>query len=288
MIDNTLNQTISNIKKRGVPEHECWRLLSLITNQSHTELILNKNFSLNDQQQLLLDDFIHQLTIENKPIQYIEGIVDFCGLSLYVEPPILIPRPETEEWTNWLIKKLHKKKEFPLTLLDMCTGSGCIGLSIAYHCPWITVVGADHNPQALSLAQRNKKKLNLSNISFTMSSFFDNLKNKKFDCIVANPPYITNEEYKTLDPRVKLWEDKTALVTPEKGVYSYSKIFTGALHHLEEKSPLGSNFPRIIVELGTQSDLVADCFEKIIGTTYKIFSDEQGALRWLAGRYLTK
>ena len=97
------------------------------------------------------------------------------GSEIFVEPPILIPRPETEQLTSWLIEKLKKVKNEKLNILDLCSGSGCISLALASALPNAFIVGADINPQAITLAQKNKKHNKIENATFIQSDLYSNI-----------------------------------------------------------------------------------------------------------------
>lgn len=170
----------------------------------------------------------------SKPLAYIFGKTDFCGLEIICEEPILIPRTDTESWVIKLIDELKKmflldsslKNNF--TILDMCSGSGCIALSIASAFPEINVIGADIDFRAINLAKKNSAHNNITNVKFVQSDLFSKLNLSKVNLIVSNPPYVTQKEYLSLEDEVKNWESHIALVAEDNGLYFYKKIIENA------------------------------------------------------------
>lgn len=169
---------------------------------------------------------------DEKPLAYILGSVPFCGLLLSVEPPILIPRHETEELVTVLIEQL--KPYAGLRILDLCSGSGAIALALAKHLPSATVIGVDISQQALTLANKNKTISSLSNVSFVLSNLFTALETSEpFDVIISNPPYIPLTEWEALPNTVKKWESSIALVGGDPdGLALYRAIIEQAPHFL--------------------------------------------------------
>ncbi len=260
--------------------HEAWWILESITGKTKAWLLVQANYTLTDEQQKTLQEWVHARVTDQKPLQYLIGNVPFCGLNIQVEPPLLIPRPETEEWVSWLIERLKPLGNKSITLLDIGTGTGCIALALAAALPQATVVGVDINPQAIALAEVNKKNNALTNVVFSQSDLFAALApGKTFDFIVSNPPYVTREEYNKLVPSVKQWEDVMALVGGDSGLVFYERIAQQAAVHLKEQK---YNLPSVVVELGNDPYAVKTLFEKNGFREVQIYKDMQGVDRWLA------
>ncbi|KAI8905001.1 S-adenosyl-L-methionine-dependent methyltransferase [Gorgonomyces haynaldii] len=169
------------------------------------------------------------------PLQYLLKTQPFLSLELYVRKPVLIPRWETEQWTETLIQRLDSQKQ--LRILEIGTGSGCIGLSLSKYLD-CHVISIDQSPKAVKLARLNQRKHNITNIEILEMDLFD-LKPfpHQFDLIVSNPPYIPPSEYESLDPQVKDWEDKAALLSNDlHGIQFYEKILS--LKHLLTPRPI--------------------------------------------------
>ena len=140
-------------------------LLSFITGKSSAELITQADKPLSASETAHLESVLNQLLIEHKPLQYSIGTVPFLELNIAIRPPILIPRPETEYWCSLLIDHLTQLSNQELTILDMCTGSGCIALSLAHALPKSQVYAVDISEQACALAEENARRNSIENVT---------------------------------------------------------------------------------------------------------------------------
>ncbi len=143
---------------------------------------------------------------KHEPLEYVIGEVEFYGCKIRVDRRVLIPRPETEILV-YKIAKIAKKG----ILWDVCTGSGCIGIALKKANPDLQVTLSDISPEALSVTAENAK-LNGVDVRILQGDLLEPFKGQKCDFLVCNPPYITEEEYEQLDPSVKNFEPKLALV----------------------------------------------------------------------------
>jgi release factor glutamine methyltransferase len=246
----TLQKIVTQLSLRLCSRYEkesatviAWYFLEAFVGITRTDALCNQNRIISEKEINLLNSMVTRHLQEHEPLQYLIGSVPFLSLTLTLRPPILIPRPETEEWVAGLIEKLKKlqfSKEKKITILDLCTGSGCIGLAIAHALPNAEVTLLDTADHAIKLAQENAHKNNVVNVQFLQGNLFEPLiaSSKKFDLIVSNPPYITEQEWHTLDPEVKDWEDYNALVAPENGLGLIKKIITQAGGFLHKKTIL--------------------------------------------------
>lgn len=172
--------------------------------------------------------------INREPIQYILGYVNFMNIKLKVNPNVLIPRQDTEILVAVAEKLITKDKKDKLNILDLCTGSGCIAISIMHDlsdCKKMNMYAADISEEALSLAKLNAKNNN-ADIEFIKSDYFDSIKEIKFDYIISNPPYIETETILTLDKQVKEYEPILALDGGKDGFDAYNKIINQARNYL--------------------------------------------------------
>jgi len=265
-------------------QQEAWWLLEKITGKKKSDLLTSEDFSLTKQQENKLNKLVMQRCKDHKPLQYILGSVPFCNLDIIVRPPILIPRPETEEWCTWLIdkiKKLEPRVKDSLRILDLCCGSGAIGLALAKAFPRASVIGSDINDKALDLSCENKQHNGITNIDFVHSDLFENLSGH-FDIIVSNPPYISQQEWKSLQPEVREWEDVDALVADDEGLAIYKKLIAQAPIYLE-KNPhfVSKRVPQIILEIGSgQGENVSALLKKNGFSTIHIGKDGAGKDRF--------
>ena len=196
-----------------------WWILQALTGQKKEQFLARSFDDLSQQQLDNLDSWMKRLTEKNEPLQYVLGSVPFLELEILVEPPILIPRPETEELCADLIEQLQKLNNQKLNILDIGTGSGCIALAIAHALPNAQVYAIDISQDALKLAQTNAQHNNIKNVTFINSNIFNEIPSGlKFDLIISNPPYISEKEWEDLDDSVTQWEDRFALVAQNKGL----------------------------------------------------------------------
>lgn len=152
------------------------------------------------------------------PLQQITGEQEFMGLSFYVNEHVLIPRQDTEILVEETARFLKDGMQF----LDLCTGSGCILLSLLHLKPGAEGTGADLSPEALKVAEKNRERLG-AKAALIQSDLFDKIEGA-FDVIVSNPPYIKRAEIETLMDEVRLHEPYMALDGHEDGLYFYRKI----------------------------------------------------------------
>lgn len=222
------------------------------------------------------------------------GTQPFGPLDLDIEAPILIPRPETEEWSTKLADILHTqlssitKKSPAITILDICCGSGCIGLLLAERLrntsADIQILGIDISSQAISLSQRNAKKHVIENASFLQIDLFDRNFTANLalhlphgaDLIVSNPPYIPLAEYDQLAASVRDHEDKRALLgrhglgsdpTFDDGAAFYRRLAELAPQLLSKSTRRSETLPTMVVEVGAgQADLVSRILARNAGS----------------------
>jgi release factor glutamine methyltransferase len=200
-----------------------------------SDYILNTTFRLSESDLLFIRNYVHRLK-KNEPFQYIHEKTTFFGLELKCDKRALIPRPETEELVAWAVEFGPYK-----TIADLCTGSGCIALGLKSIFSESNVIGLDISMDALSLAQENSKLNNL-NVDFIHADILninDNLLNKKYDCIVSNPPYIPSNERETMAENVLNFEPEISLfVENDNPILFYEAIVKYAKSNLSENGIL--------------------------------------------------
>jgi release factor glutamine methyltransferase len=181
---------------------------------------------------------IHHRLIKHEPVQYILGIAHFYGLQLFVQPGVLIPRPETEELVDWVCKdvqasgkdvfqkgKAEADETTLLKILDIGTGSGCIALALKKAIPKAEVWGCDVSDEALGIARRNGSELDLR-ADFVGLDFLDEEQQKQLptvDIIVSNPPYIPVKARDTMEQNVIGHEPHGALFVPDNDPFLFYK-----------------------------------------------------------------
>lgn len=163
----------------------------------------------------------------HRPLQYLTGEQSFMGLSFLVTPDVLIPRQDTEILTEEVLKNLHDG----FRILDLCTGSGCILLSLLHYSNGCTGVGTDLSAKALDVARQNALALQEPNAAFLQSDLFEKVEGQ-FEIIVSNPPYIRSDVIGTLMEEVRLHEPLMALDGGSDGLSFYRRIVKESRRHL--------------------------------------------------------
>ena len=174
--------------------------------------------------------------INHIPLQYITNHQEFMKLDFYVDENVLIPRSDTEILVEEVINQCSKNEEKQYKILDLCTGSGIVGISLAKYIKNCEVVCADISKKALEIANKNAKNNNVNNIKFIYSNMFSNIKDK-FDIIVSNPPYIKREVIEELEKEVQN-EPHIALDGGIDGLDFYKIIINQAYDYLNDTGGL--------------------------------------------------
>ncbi len=267
-----------------------WWMVQAIKNESQALLIGQHTIHLSDEQQKKLALWIEKQVQEEMPLQYLLGSVPFNAVEIFVEPPILIPRPETEEWVASLTEMVQKTGASKLSILDLCTGSGCIALALAKELPESTCIGIDISEQAIALSNKNAKHNNIHNASFIHSDLYNQVPPYTFDIIVSNPPYIDEQEWPYLDGAVRKWEDKRALIAPDQGLTIIKKIIVQASRYLQHNELLIKNeIPQLWIEIDhTQGAAVQQLMYDAGFTKATVIKDLEGKDRVVAGIMIKK
>ncbi|WKY46818.1 peptide chain release factor N(5)-glutamine methyltransferase [Eubacteriaceae bacterium ES3] len=161
----------------------------------------------------------------HEPVAYILKNKEFMGLNFYVDKNVLIPRPDTEPMVEALINWLKEKETDNIKVLDLCTGSGAIGICLKSFCPQIEIALSDYSEVALEVAGKNAKDLVAGNVKLYWSDLFENIPaEEEFDLIVSNPPYIPTGDIKKLSQDITEYEPGMALDGGESGLVFYRRI----------------------------------------------------------------
>ncbi len=203
------------------------------------------------------------------PIQYLLGATEFYGIPFFVEEGVLIPRPETEILVDAIISYIKESDQKAWSLLDIGTGTGNIPISISNSFKEsekdIHIVATDVSEKAIKLTEKNIDNLKIQNISLLHSDIFD-IVTDTYDCIISNPPYISEKEFKELPVEIKDHEPREALFAKENGLEFYHKILQNARKYLK-------NNGRIFFEIGAyQKDGVSKLAKQY---NYKIIDIKQ-------------
>lgn len=217
------------LKDSGIEEYQldAWYLLEYVTGISKTSYYGDPNRELSAAQAEEYRKCIEKRS-ERIPLQHITGVQEFMGHEFFVNEHVLIPRQDTEILVEHALDKVEDGKK----VLDMCTGSGCILLSILKRYQ-VQGTGADISSEALQVAERNRKHLALPQVEWLQSDLFEKIE-EKYDVIVSNPPYIQTGVIESLQEEVRLHDPYIALDGKEDGLYFYRRIIEDAKAYLED------------------------------------------------------
>lgn len=224
------------LKLAEVPEAEldARLLLEFICGTNRNDLLVHGDREVDADKQAAYEEAIGR-RMERIPLQHITGEQDFMGLNFKVNEHVLIPRQDTEI----LVEEILKQMQDYSRILDMCTGSGCILISLLHYNNWCEGVGVDISSSALQVAGENGQRLLAEEKQpvWMESDLFEKVEGK-FDIIVSNPPYIRSAVIETLMPEVKDYEPLSALDGTEDGLYFYREIVKQAPKYLKKEGKL--------------------------------------------------
>ena len=222
--------TVLKLEKISTPKLKARLLLQYVLKKPRQYLIVYDNQKLTEKEEQDYLKYIELLT-QGEPIEHITHQKEFMKLNFYVDENVLIPRQDTEvlvEEVMKIAKKIRAKK-----ILDLCTGSGAIAVSLAKYLENIQLTALDISGKALDIAIANAKNNHVQDkITFVESNLFQNLGQEKYDIIVSNPPYIRRKELETLDREVRK-EPRLALDGGEDGLYFYREIIDRGYEYLK-------------------------------------------------------
>ncbi len=284
---------ISSELKTIYDDSECRNIAELVMEQvtglNKEERIADTERELTPNEHQVLKGIVNELK-QGRPIQYIMEKAWFYGMELYVDHRVLIPRPETEELADWVIRDVRSsgKNVFAsgaapdqttqLKILDVGTGSGCIALALKKNIPKAEVWGCDISEEALNVARLNGSRLDIR-VDFQGLDFLDNTQQKQLptvDIIISNPPYIPKNQKESLHRNVAGYEPHQALFVPDNDPLIFYKALIGFSEHRLYNS--GSMYMEIHEDLG--DDLLKLFREKGFRST-ELRKDMQGKNRML-------
>lgn len=231
-IEESLKKAIKDLKENKIeePTLKARLLLAYVLKIKKEYLICHEDELIKEKNQEEYEKAIEKL-IKGYPLQYITNHQEFMKLDFYVDENVLIPRADTEITVEEVISYC-KKEEKKYKILDLCTGSGAIAISLAKYIPNCEITAVDISKLALEIAKKNAKENGIENITWVLSDLFFEVQGK-FDIIVSNPPYIKKEVIKTLDKQVQK-EPILALDGGEDGLLFYKEIIQKAPEYLEK------------------------------------------------------
>lgn len=228
-----------------------------------------KNTNLTEQQQIQLDSWLARRA-KGEPLQYIEGVAWFMGLEFGVDARVLIPRQDTETLVECALELLEGMQN--PAVLDMCTGSGAIGVSVKRLCPKAKVTLTDISSDALFVARTNAMKLG-AQVEALQGDLYGAVPGRAFDMILCNPPYLTGQDMQQLQKEVT-YEPALALFGGEDGLECYRRIADGLKDHL---NPGG--YVLLEVGMGQDQDVLKLVTDAIDCAETQVVEDLNGIAR---------
>lgn len=259
-------------------EYDSFALLEYITGMDRTAYILNGSKSVPEDIAERYDAVIDRRS-SHIPLQHITGQAWFYGRSFNVNSDVLVPRQDTEVLVSEALKVINAKD----SVLDMCTGSGCIIITLALEKKLGRALGADISEAALKVAAGNREKLGADDVTFVKSNIFSDINvndDELFDVIVSNPPYIATGEIETLTEEVRIHDPYVALDGLEDGLHFYREITHQSLNYIKSGGWL-------LYEIGcTQAHDVSDIMSEYGYSNIKVIKDLAGLDRVVMGQRL--
>ena len=221
------------LEEHKIPDAEidAWYLLEYVTGISRASYYGDPERKISEEEADQYWKYVEKRA-QRIPLQHITGSQEFMGYEFHVNEHVLVPRQDTES----LVEEALKVLKPDMNILDMCTGSGCIPISLLKyamerkHITGLKAVGVDISKEALEVAKENGQRLEVP-VTWIQSDLFENVSDK-FDLIVSNPPYIRTEVIQGLEDEVKLHDPWIALDGHEDGLYFYRRIVNESVSHL--------------------------------------------------------
>lgn len=262
------------LKEPDESRQEAEILLQHFLGLNKLQLYIEPGLELKPEEKLKLNQCLNR-RISLEPVQYILGCAEFFGLEFYVEPSVLIPRPESELLVEKVLEYAQEMRERPLLIADVGTGSGCLAVALAVNLPRSKILAVDISSDALKTAGRNVLKHNLSGrIELIQGDLLADLEIPEIDIVVANLPYIPLAEYERLSADMLKYEPAIALAGGHDGLMQIRRLLDRVSGNLKERGCL-------FLEVGIgQSNAVMEIARKsIAGASVEIFKDPGGVER---------
>lgn len=240
-------------------------LLQYALNQTKQQLVVKSFENVSEQNKQEYLKWIDEV-INGMPVQYITHNQQFMGLDFYVDENVLIPQPDTESLVEEAIKVIEQVEAENIEVLDLCTGSGAIAISIAHYNKKAKIAASDISKQSLEIAKKNAIN-NKVEIEFIESDLFEKIQNRKFNIIVSNPPYIKSQVISTLDKEVQK-EPYIALDGGKDGLVFYKEILKNVSNYLKKEGyillEIGYDQENEVINLAKENNELKIITEKAI------------------------
>lgn len=275
-----LEKSIEYLEKNNVEENKLIAeiIISNILNVDRMMLFTKYREIVSDDDIEKIREYLKKIAKDKLPLQYLLNEQEFYGRKFYVNKGVLIPRQDTEILVEKAINIVKDKKIETPKILDIGSGSGVIGITMALEIENSKVLGIDVSDVAIEISNKNREILKAKNIKIVKSNLFENVSFKEFDMIISNPPYISRDEIDVMSENTLSWEPEEALFAENEGLYFYNEICDKGYEYLQKEGCL-------LFEIGyKQGEKVKTIMEKKGYKEIEIIKDLQGLDRVVVGR----
>ncbi len=275
-----LEKSIEYLEKNNVEENKLIAeiIISNILNVDRMMLFTKYREIISNNDIEKIREYLKKIAKDKLPLQYLLNEQEFYGRKFYVNKGVLIPRQDTEILVEKAINIVKDKKIEVPKILDIGTGSGVIGITMALEIENSKVLGIDVSDVAIEISNKNREILKAKNIKIIKSNLFENVSFKEFDIIISNPPYISRDEIDVMSENTLTWEPEEALFAENEGLYFYNEICDKGYDCLQKEGYL-------LFEIGyKQGEKVKMIMENKGYKEIEIIKDLQGLDRVVVGR----
>ena len=275
-----LEKSIEYLEKNNVEENKLIAeiIISNILNVDRMMLFTKYREIVSNNDIEKIREYLKKIAKDKLPLQYLLNEQEFYGRKFYVNKGVLIPRQDTEILVEKAINIVKDKKIETPKILDIGSGSGVIGITMALEIENSKVLGIDVSDVAIEISNKNREILKAKNIKIVKSNLFENVSFKEFNMIISNPPYISRDEIDVMSENTLTWEPEEALFAENEGLYFYNEICDKGYEYLQKEGYL-------LFEIGyKQGEKVKTIMEKKGYKEIEIIKDLQGLDRVVVGR----
>lgn len=275
-----LKKSIEYLEKNNVKENKLIAeiIISNILNVDRMMLFTKYREIVSNNDIEKIREYLKKIAKDKLPLQYLLNEQEFYGRKFYVNKGVLIPRQDTEILVEKAINIVKDKKIETPKILDIGSGSGVIGITMALEIENSKVLGIDVSDVAIEISNKNREILKAKNIKIIKSNLFENVSFKEFNMIISNPPYISRDEIDVMSENTLTWEPEEALFAENEGLYFYNEICDKGYEYLQKEGYL-------LFEIGyKQGEKVKTIMEKKGYKEIEIIKDLQGLDRVVVGR----
>lgn len=280
-IREILQLSQKHLEEKGISNarRSAEELLAFHLNRARIDLYMNFEMPVEEKELSAIRDSLKRRA-KGEPLEYIFGKMKFFQLELQINPAVLIPRQETEIFLSQIVDVLKGSDLQGKAAWDLCTGSGCLGLGLKQAFGPLAVTLSDLSSKALEVAKGNAEKNRLE-VAFALGDLLQPFAGKKADILVCNPPYVTAQEYDALDPEVRQFEPKEALLAGPKGTEFYERLAAELPGYLNPGA-------KLFFEIGfKQGDQIKNIFSSPCYRQLEVKKDWSGHDRFVSLTYFS-